>query len=557
MQPSPLLPLTFDGGVPPFPPGSDLETATHGRGNRTREKAILQAALDAIVIIGAEQYVVEWNPAAESIFGWSRDEAVGQTLADLIIPERFREAHRAGMVRYLTTGQGSILKQRLELPALRKDGEEILVELIVTDIRTEDEVLFAGFMRDITETRRAQVALEAARHEAEVARREAEAAREEADRVSRSKSDFLSRMSHELRTPLNAILGFGQLLQVAPMPAGSREHVDHIIKGGHHLLNLINEILDTARIEAGQLSLSMEPICVEDVCRDVLAMIAPLAEHEGITVDPLVSTDPTAERTWVMADAQRLRQILINLLSNAVKYNRPNGRVRLEAEIMDGGQVRFRVHDTGRGISPENIDRLFLPFERLGAETTNIEGTGIGLALSKRLASVMDGALEAFSQEGVGSIFALTLPITDPPVYAAAALALETPPEMTGAGHSRVLYIEDHPSNVELMQGIFSLRPDLALEIATTGSEGLEMARLRTPDLVMLDLHLPGLSGEDVLDQMKVDPQLREVPVIIVSADATPAQVEALVLRGASAFITKPVDIGALFEALHENLPAI
>lgn len=364
-----------------------------------RTRAILRTANDAFVSVDRGGRIVHWNEQAERTFGWQREEAIGRILADTIVPERQRQAHNRGFARRLSADGRQTLSRRLEVNALRRDGAEFPVELTIWTSGSAGHRTFNAFIRDITEQKRAAALIRQAKDEAE--------------RANRAKSDFLSRMSHDLRTPLNAVLGFAQLLGADDLGEAQVECVQQIVKGGKHLLELINEVLDIARIEAGHLSLSPEPVGVRDIVRHAVDLIAPLAAARGIA---LVADDAALPDCAVLADRQRLSQVLLNLLSNAVKYNRPGGSVTLSLDQRAPGRpgrCRINVRDTGAGISPEKLRLLFRPFERLGAETTAIEGTGLGLILSRGLAEAMGGSLGVDSEVDRGSTFWVELASTD------------------------------------------------------------------------------------------------------------------------------------------------
>jgi signal transduction histidine kinase len=369
-------------------------------------------------------------------------------------------------------------------------------------------------------------------------------ARDEAERANRAKSDFLSRMSHDLRTPLNAVLGFAQILAADSPSASQQECVQQILAGGRHLLDLINEVLDITRIEAGHLSLSPEPVGVGDIARHATALVAPLAAERGI--DVALEEGPLMGGA-VMADRQRLNQILLNLLSNAVKYNRPRGRVTVSVEAGAPGRLRIRVRDSGAGIPPEKVKLLFRPFERLGAELTTIEGTGLGLTLSRGLAEAMGGSIGVDSAVDRGSTFWVELASTPEPAAAAEIPAAPAGwlPEPAAPGTASILYIEDNISNVRLMTRLLRSRPAITLHHAPTGEDGLAHARTRPPDLILLDLHLPDIPGEEVLRQVWGDPALRHIPVVALSADATDGQIRRMLASGAAAYLTKPLDLHA------------
>jgi PAS domain S-box-containing protein len=390
------------------------------------------------------------------------------------------------------------------------------------------------------------------RMEAEILQRSREL--QEANRQLRAadaaKSEFLSRMSHELRTPLNAILGFAQLLKLDELTDQQHDSLAHIMSGARHLLGLINEVLDIAAIEAGGLPLSLEPVAVADVVAEAVNLMRPLADQHGI----VLISPAQACLDQVLGDRQRLKQILLNLLSNAVKYNHQGGSVRLWCDRVAGGRLRITVADTGPGIPPEALDRLFVPFERLHSQHHGVEGTGLGLPLSKRLAKAMGGTLELTTAVDQGSAFTIELPLTDSPttradrqedgpVLAAEQSEVARPP-------LTVLYIEDNVSNLQLVEQVLSRRPNVTLISAMRPQLGLELAAEHHPDLVLLDLHLPDMSGKEVLHRLQASPKTADVPVVILSADARPSQIEHLLYQGARAFLTKPLDVKELLTLL-------
>jgi signal transduction histidine kinase/ActR/RegA family two-component response regulator len=379
-------------------------------------------------------------------------------------------------------------------------------------------------------------------------------AQEAADRANRSTSEFLSRMSHELRTPLNAVLGFSQLLEMDNLTEPQRDAVAHIRKSGAHLLELINEVLDISRVESGNMALSPEPVAVADLVTDSVDLVRPLASERGIEV---VVARSDAFDAYVLADRQRAKQVLLNLLSNAVKYNRQRGTVAVSCEVPDGGPVRIAVTDTGPGIRPEQVDLLFVPFERLGAEQTEVEGTGIGLALSRNLAEAMGGALTVETTPGRGSTFTLELPAVEGPVERYDRLGRTPEPEPAVPPQQRertVLHIEDNLSNLTLVERIIARRPGVRVVAAMQGTLGVELAREHKPQLILLDLHLPDMSGEQVLQRLRDDPATASIPVVIVSADATPGQVQRLLAVGAAGYLTKPIEVPELLRHVDDAL---
>ncbi|MBI5087438.1 MAG: response regulator [Actinobacteria bacterium] len=387
---------------------------------------------------------------------------------------------------------------------------------------------------------------------------ELERAREAADGANKAKSQFLSRMSHELRTPLNAVLGFAQVLELSDLEPRDRDSVEHILKGGNHLLSLINEVIDISRVESGDISLSPESVLANELVTETLDLMRPLATARSIHI---ASDRRSTCLHYVFADRQRLKQILLNLLSNAVKYNRVGGTVAVTCEEVAGNRLRLKVTDTGAGIAPDDIRLLFVPFERLGANLTDVEGSGIGLALSKRLAEAMGGELGVESTVGTGSTFWVELPLVEGAVERYERLSATVAPhghEPAPAAESaqHVLYIEDNLANITLVQRILADRGDIELVPAMQGRLGVDLAHQRRPDLILLDLHLPDIQGDEVLRQLRDDPATASIPVVVVSADATAGQVQRLQSAGAVAYLTKPFNVRELLQTIDEYLDA-
>ncbi len=383
------------------------------------------------------------------------------------------------------------------------------------------------------------------------AEEETRVAKVESERANRAKSEFLSRMSHDLRTPLSAVLGFAQLLETESLTAPQLDSVSQILSGGRHLLYLINEVLDIARIEAGQLSLSPEPVPVAAVIQQVADFLTPLGLPRGITVH--ADVDPHDE-VHVMADHQRLRQVLVNLVGNAVKYNRDGGAVRVSCAMRPGGRVLISVTNTGSGIPAHKLPLLFRPFERLGAEQGPVEGTGLGLAVSKALTEAMGGTIGVSSDPESGTTFWIELP--GQPVGAGRMRTTidRVVPVPARATAGTILYIEDNPSNIRLMERLLARREGVRLVSAPSGALGLSFAREVVPDLIFLDLHLPDMAGEDVLRRLCSDAATARLPVAVLSADATPNQRQRLLELGAVAYITKPVHFPDVLRLVDERL---
>lgn len=416
----------------------------------------------------------------------------------------------------------------------------------------------AGVMtisREITQRKQAEAAIQELNAELEgrVLERTAELqrAKEEADRANLAKSEFLSRMSHELRTPLNAVLGFAQLLDMTLEEAKSKEAVGAIIRGGNHLLTLINEVLDLSRIERGGLVLTLEPVSVVEVLNEALDLLQPIASKAGITIEQ--SGDIKVALT-VMADRQHLLQVLINILNNAVKYNRESGKIWVRCEERQPGRCRIEIADTGHGIAEKDRDLIFEPFQRLGDQ--KIEGTGLGLALSKRYMGLMSGDMGLATSSPGGSVFFLELAAGGPPSEGAIEDFAAIPIRRPAAGHGcSILYIEDNPTNMLLVELALRRRQRCRLIPAALGRLGVELAGRHLPDLILLDLNLPDIGGEEVFDRLKSNPATARIPVVIVSADATAKRIQSLRAMGAVGYLTKPLDLVQLFDALDEHMP--
>jgi len=382
-------------------------------------------------------------------------------------------------------------------------------------------------------------------------------ANEEARSANQAKSAFLSSMSHELRTPLNAILGFAQILTSNTLPSTleqKKEFANHILKSGRHLLTLINEILDLAKVESGTITLSMEPVALADILLECRTMIEPIAATRKVRV-----LFPDVDGAVVMADRTRLKQVMLNLLSNAVKYNRDEGAVVLTCDQTTPTRMRLSIQDTGNGLNPEQVASLFQPFNRLGQESGAQEGTGIGLVVTKRLVELMGGEIGVTSSPGVGSVFWIELASTAPRT---SSLAERTAPgggETSSASTSDIaprllLYVEDNPANLRLVEEIVAFRRDLRLLSAHDGHLGLQLARAHRPDIILMDLNLPGMSGFEVLRQLGADPETADIPVIALTANAMPRDIERGVAAGFHRYLTKPIDIEKFTEAINSTL---
>ncbi|MGA3239418.1 MAG: ATP-binding protein [Bryobacteraceae bacterium] len=486
---------------------------------------IIRSMGEALIVTGPDRTIRTVNQEALTMLGYSEEELLGQPTA-LVLSANGSDAEIAG-----STGA--------ELEYRTKSGARIPVLFSASPMRGEDgrDAGQVWLAQDITARKVVEAQLREAKQQAEAA--------------NQAKSEFLSRTSHELRTPLNAILGFGQLLEIVDLEEDDRESLEQIMKAGRHLLCLINEVLDIAGIESGRRSLSREPVRIGDVARDALDMTRGLALARSIEIRTELGLQ---EDDYVVADRQRLQQVLLNLLSNAVKYNRAGGTVTLTCEDRTEGEVRISVRDTGLGIPPEDLAKLFVPFERLGAAEAGIEGTGLGLASSRIFVEAMNAVMGVDSVVGEGSVFWLDLQRAAAPLE-----ELERVPEAGIAsravdeGHKGiVLYIEDNLTNLKLVKRVLARYPQIEFLSASRGEDGVRLAREAHPDLILLDLHLPDFWGDEVLRRLREDPITREIPVVMLSADATQHQIDRLLAAGAYSYMTKPIDCQRLIEMVDE-----
>ncbi len=627
-------------------------------------QAVLDTAVDAIVIIDVRGIIQRVNPATCRMFGYAPEELEGANVA-VLMPDRDGMRHDRYLRSYAETGRASIIGTGRELVARRRDGSDFPIELTLSQVDMAGQRLYTGIVRDASHRAEAEKRLRASedrlqrsqtfanigtwewtlatgdlywsdrigplfgydageletsyenfmqaihpddraavvaavdaciagRADYEIEHRvvwpdgtvrwllekgdverdadgqavrmlgvvqditrlkladlELRRAQQEAQDANRAKSDFLSSMSHELRTPLNAILGFAQLLEAdcnPPLTDRQIERVRHILKGGGHLLTLINEVLDLARIEAGKLTLSLEHFVPDTLIDECLSVAGTIARGRRIrVVDGCGGALPV-----ITADYTRLMQVLLNLLSNAVKYNREDGTVTVTA-VPVGDALRIAVADTGHGIPNERFGEIFEPFNRLGAEATETEGTGIGLTLTRTLIEGMGGTIGLYSTPGVGSTFWIDIPLAPEKAAAAVAPAVELPPPApaheTGVSHL-VLYVEDNPANLRLMEDICVDLPDITLISAHNAELGLDLARQRAPALILMDINLPGMDGLQAMARLRDDPRTQHIPVIALSANAMQAAVRRAREAGFAAYLTKPVVIEDLRAAI-------
>jgi len=490
----------------------------------------------AIVMLDPEGLVVSWNTGAERIKGFNAEEIVGQHFARFY-PQDEVDSGKPQRDLDLAAASG---RYEHEGWRLRKDGSTFWANGVITAIRDQAGELrgFAKLTRDLTERNKVEAALTDAKAIAE--------------KANLAKSDFLSSMSHELRSPLNAILGFAQLMESdspAPTPA-QQESIGQILNAGWYLLELINEILDLAMIESGKLSMSLEPVSLVEVMLECQSMIEPLAQRRGIHM-----TFPTFDVPhMVRADRTRIKQVLINLLTNAIKYNQLGGSVVVDCSATTtSGHVRITVTDTGPGLTDQKLEQLFQPFNRLGQSAE--EGTGIGLVVSKRLVELMEGVIGVKSTVGVGSVFWVELLSTAPLTLSSRIEATMVPPAApSGVRMRTLLYVEDNPANLKLVERLIARRRDLRLLSAIDGRRGVELARTCQPDVILMDINLPGISGIEALRILHEDKSTAHIPVVALSANAIPRDIQKGLEAGFFRYLTKPIKVNEFMDTLNVAL---
>ncbi len=518
------------------------------------QNAILTSANFSIIATDERGIIQLFNVGAEHLLGYTAAEVCNRiSPSDIHDPQEVMvraQALSAELGTVIAPGFEALaykasrgIEDIYELTYVRKDGTRLPAVVSITALR-DDYGEIIGYLligTDISVRKRVEAELN-----------DAIAA---AEKANLAKSNFLAGMSHELRTPLNAILGFAQLLESgAPYPTPSQKrNIDQILKAGWYLLELINEILDLALIESGKLTLSAEPVALAEVMLECRALIESQAQTRRVSM-----TFPKLEaRYFVKADRTRMKQILINLLFNAIKYNKPGGTVAVEVKPVGKYSIRISVSDTGTGLAPSQLTQLFQPFNRLGQEAGAEQGTGIGLVMTKRLVEMMGGTIGVESAVGVGSEFWIELGLASAPEIPVHELEqAETPAREVpdGTPIKTILYVEDNPANLELVEQIVARRRDLRLMSASDGNIGLEYARAYLPELVLMDINLPGISGIEAMKALRADPTTAHIPIIALSANAVPRDIEKAIEAGFSGYLTKPINVARFMAALDEAL---
>jgi signal transduction histidine kinase/ActR/RegA family two-component response regulator len=522
------------------------------------QKAIFNNPNFSYIATDLQGVIQIFNVGAESMLGYGAADVINKITPDSLADSNEIIARAAALSLEfgvtITPGLEALvykasrgIEDIVELTYIRPDGTRFPAVVSVTALRDEQEALIGYLFIGTDNTARKQVEVALAQKHIEL-----ESARE----ANLAKSEFLSNMSHELRTPLNAVLGFAQLMETAtPLPTPAQKlSIEQILKGGWYLLHLINEILDLALIESGKLMMVQETVDLSEILLDCQVMILPQADARGITIH-----FPEDMKFYIDADKTRIKQVMINLLSNAIKYNHLNGTVTMTCTVTEERFIRVSVSDTGLGLAPELIDQLFQPFNRLGQEAGTTEGTGIGLVVTKQLVELMGGVIGVRSEQGVGSTFWFELPMASVPVGddSDAVLNINTLRDVGDNAQRTLLYVEDNPANLSLVEQLIARRSDLSLLAATDGLSGLRMAREQNPDLILMDINLPIMSGLEAMRLLKSSPDTAHIPIIALSANAVPHDIELGLTAGFFRYLTKPIRINEFMDALDVALDHI
>lgn len=516
------------------------------------QNAILHSASFSIIATDEKGIIQLFNVGAERMLGYQAAEVVNRiNPSDIHDPEEVKARAAALSIELATTiapGFEALafkasrgIEDSYELTYIRKDGSRFPAIVSVTALRDAQGAILGYLLIGTDNSVRKQV------------ESELQNAKAAAEKANLAKSEFLSQMSHELRTPLNAILGFAQVMELgAPTPSQKRS-LDQILKGGWYLLELINEILDLALIESGKMTLSIEPVSLTDVMLECQVMIEPQAQKRGIGM----SFPKFATPYFVKADRTRLKQVLINLLFNAVKYNKPEGTVVVDYTLKAPNSLRISVKDSGEGLAADKLAQLFKPFNRLGQEAGVEEGTGIGLVVTKRLVELMRGIVGVDSVVGAGSVFWFELGLTvarGRTAVEAGPATLLKPAAGDGAALRTVLYVEDNSANLQLVEELVARVPGLRLLSAADGSLGIELARAYQPEVILMDINLPGISGIEAMKILRADPATTRIPIIALSANARFHDIRAGLDAGFFRYLTKPIVVGEFMAALDAAL---
>jgi len=512
-----------------------------------RLQTLLDNTIDSVITINQSGIIENYNKASIKLFGYQPDEVIGKNIS-MLMPASYRDLHKLGMARFLSTEETRIIGKPIEVEALHKSGNTFPIELTLSDFKWEGKYLFTGIARDITEQKAEQQALLQAKQEAE--------------RANNAKSEFLSSMSHELRTPLNGILGFSQLLlsdTEQTLNETQRQNINQIMHSGKHLLALINDVLELSEIESGRIRTSDDYVPIATVFEECLPLLHTLANQQDVHIELQDDTNAV-----VLADFTKLKQVFINLVSNAIKFNKIGGKVLVSASVQThNSRLKLTITDTGKGIAKDRQARVFKAFERLGQER-HVEGTGIGLSVSKRLIEAMGGSIDFASTEGQGTSFWIELPLSNvenrhfrdngkPDNEQDISLSQRWTDAEIDTANKQILYIEDNPANIKLIEVFFSRFKHVSLKICETAEAGLVLINEHKPDLILMDINLPGISGLEAARTLHDTPAFADIPVIALTAAAMEENIDAA--QGLfAAYITKPVDFTLLARAVQPYL---
>lgn len=493
-------------------------------------RSVITNMVDGLITIDKSGKIISYNPAANDIFGYKDDELKDQNIS-ILIPEKHAEQHTGYLDDYFSSGDGGrIIGKVRQLVAIKKDRTLVDIELSVSEIKVDTDTVLTGIVRDITYRRVAEEKLIKAKNTAE--------------KANAAKSDFLSSMSHELRTPMNAILGFGQLLELDDeLNENAKEWTKEILHAGHHLLELINEVLDLSKIEAGKLDLVLVDTSLNELLDKCRNLVEPLTIKHSISL----TFDLLNKNDKVHADETRLRQVFINILSNAIKYNKTNGSVHVSTSATDDGKMLVCIKDTGIGMSQENLNDLFMPFSRVSDQSDKVEGTGIGLVITKRLIEQMHGSISVISKKDIGSEFIIEIPqaksFENRNIETSFSSTSKSTSPLENDNRKLILYIEDNPANMKLVVRSLEGLNKYTVMSASTPSEGLELIQKHNPDLVLLDINLPEMNGYQILTELRENLGFLDKPVIAISANAMQNDIDKGLAAGFSDYITKPIDV--------------
>lgn len=524
-----------------------LEATARQEGQRLQ--TLLDNTIDSVIAINQTGEIEHYNKASIKLFGYLPEEVIGQNIT-MLMPASYRDLHKLGMARFMSTEESRILGKAVEVEALHKNGKTIPIELTISDFKWEGQHLFTGIARDISRQKAEQYALIEAKQEAE--------------RANKAKSEFLSAMSHELRTPLNGILGFAQLLlsdKDESLSARQQQNIKQIMHSGEHLLTLINDVLELSKIESGKIRTALDHVPIKTVIEDCLPLLETLAEQHQVVIEKPEKTDGV-----VLADFTKLKQVFINLVTNAIKYNQEGGKVLISTGMQNhNSTLKLTITDTGPGIPEDRQHSVFTAFERLGQEHSANEGSGVGLSVCKRLIDAMGGRIDFVSSEGQGSSFWVELPLSHQQHSAELAqsgsqaesyydeLLLRRSDNSDDKPMRHVLYIEDNQANIRLLEVFFSRHQRVCLHTCESAEAGLALLKTMTPDVILMDINLPGMSGIEMARMLSEDDDLRFIPLLAVTAAAMQENMDAAedLFR---AYITKPIDFKLLSRTLQPLL---